>query len=55
MDMDKIHRRLRDATDPHMSILVIGLSLSVLSGVPHRKVLVALRSVCVTNSVQLCP
>lgn len=55
MAMDKIHRRLRDATDPHMTVLVLGLSLSVPSCVPHRKVLVALRSVCVANSVQLCP
>lgn len=44
--MDKIPVRLRDATDPHMSNIVTGLALNVLSCVPTQKGLSALRSMC---------
>lgn len=54
MGMDKIHVGLRDATYPHRSN-TSDRSLNCCPVFPHRKVLFALRSMCVTNSVQLFP
>lgn len=53
--MDKIPFRLRDATDPHRSNTSDRPCTKCAVCVPTQKGLFALRSMCVTNSVQLFP